>query len=845
MTDVAALALNIDSTSVVTATNDLDAFSSAATRAGAASGNPAGSIAKLVATISSMDSKLTAIVGSLDKISRSMGLMSRATQTAAAANDNIASSATKASQAFDNADAHVNAYRNHLQSLVADQARVSAAFRASDAHVLAYAEHLRSLSAIPSNPVTPGGTLSPSTPGAAPTGDFTQTGKSAQLAAHHVQNLGFQLNDVFVSLASGQNPLTVFVQQGSQIAQIYSQAGLGLRGFAAAIAGLLAPLLPLVAVLALAVAGIAALTSQANDDSGLKKYTTAMGYTKEEVKKLNAVTVTFGDTLKAVFQVGWERIATLFGNTTDGLSDKWTSFTDWLVTATRASIAGVYAAFTGMQNVIPRILDNIKSGKKEGLLEIVGGSFSDQYKEAQAFMDDVVKQAGKNARTRQDAMAKGMYDKPAASAHKYDFSDILKEAGKMENDLTKAAAHIGLYGEALARVTYEQDLFNKASEHGLKLNPRQAAQIKSLAASMAALSEANRTAVFRENTKQAAIQQFAALQDASAQIGVYGQALASLKYEQEMLNKAVAEHITLTENDRDVIKSAADALAAKDYSNTIDKSKADNAKTHAEAMRQLDVERGALGLTGEALISYNYQQEMINKSLQAGVAFKDLDIEKTRKQGDAYAKAASDLAKAQEMDGVKSRGLDSLNNGLADAIMGAKSLGAVFKDVANQIISDLLRIAIRRAITEPLGNALFGGGSGGGAGGGGFGFANGGTFGTAQRFANGGAFTNSVVTSPTLFRFAKGSALGEMGEAGPEAIMPLKRGPNGALGVASHGGGARTAEINLQQDFHITGTVGPSEVATMVQMGAESAVEEVKRNLNSYLADWEANGAVV
>ena len=34
----------------------------------------------------------------------------------------------------------------------------------------------------------------------------------------------FQLNDVFVSLASGMNPLMVFVQQGSQIAQIYGAA---------------------------------------------------------------------------------------------------------------------------------------------------------------------------------------------------------------------------------------------------------------------------------------------------------------------------------------------------------------------------------------------------------------------------------------------------------------------------------------------------------------------------------------------------------------------------------------------------------------------------------------------
>jgi hypothetical protein len=48
-------------------------------------------------------------------------------------------------------------------------------------------------------------------------------------------------------------------------------------------------------------------------------------------------------------------------------------------------------------------------------------------------------------------------------------------------------------------------------------------------------------------------------------------------------------------------------------------------------------------------------------------------------------------------------------------------------------------------------------------------------------------FTNSVVDQPTLFKFAKGTGL--MGEAGPEAIMPLKRDNNGNLGVRGGGGG--------------------------------------------------------
>jgi lambda family phage tail tape measure protein len=56
-----------------------------------------------------------------------------------------------------------------------------------------------------------------------------------------------------------------------------------------------------------------------------------------------------------------------------------------------------------------------------------------------------------------------------------------------------------------------------------------------------------------------------------------------------------------------------------------------------------------------------------------------------------------------------------------------------------------------------------------------------------KTFARGGMFTNSIVNEPTMFKFAQGTGL--MGEAGPEAIMPLKRDSNGNLGVRGGGGG--------------------------------------------------------
>jgi lambda family phage tail tape measure protein len=61
-------------------------------------------------------------------------------------------------------------------------------------------------------------------------------------------------------------------------------------------------------------------------------------------------------------------------------------------------------------------------------------------------------------------------------------------------------------------------------------------------------------------------------------------------------------------------------------------------------------------------------------------------------------------------------------------------------------------------------------------------------------YANGG-----IVNRPTMFKFARGGAMatGVMGEAGPEAIMPLKRGADGKLGVASAGGSNVTVNVSV------------------------------------------------
>lgn len=60
------------------------------------------------------------------------------------------------------------------------------------------------------------------------------------------------------------------------------------------------------------------------------------------------------------------------------------------------------------------------------------------------------------------------------------------------------------------------------------------------------------------------------------------------------------------------------------------------------------------------------------------------------------------------------------------------------------------------------------------------------------KFAKGGVFSNSVVNTPTTF------SLAQMGEAGPEAVMPLRRDAKGNLGVTANVGGNNNQELLVE-----------------------------------------------
>jgi phage-related minor tail protein len=170
--------------------------------------------------------------------------------------------------------------------------------------------------------------------------------------------------------------------------------------------------------------------------------------------------------------------------------------------------------------------------------------------------------------------------------------------------------------------------------------------------------------------------------------------------------------------------------------------------------------------------------------------------------------AGADLSNL--FDGLQQRGgsLVSIANTFARAMTSAFSQsansGRQFDSVLRSLALRLSSMAVSQAL-RPLTSGLFGGsnqmfgglfgGDGGGGGGGGGGLTSFGEFaaamGAIKPFAAGG-----VVGTPTYFPLSSGG-LGLAGEAGPEAILPLTRGSDGRLGVAS-GGRAAPANITVQ-----------------------------------------------
>ncbi|GMV62603.1 MAG: hypothetical protein AMXMBFR74_17710 [Parvibaculum sp.] len=173
-------------------------------------------------------------------------------------------------------------------------------------------------------------------------------------------------------------------------------------------------------------------------------------------------------------------------------------------------------------------------------------------------------------------------------------------------------------------------------------------------------------------------------------------------------------------------------------------------------------------------------EELARAMAQAGEAARSFALDSER-----ALKSVSD-----EMRRATREGRD-FGDALANAFEGAALKGKSLSEVLKKLALDLSRVALEQAtqaisgaVSSGIGNLV----------GGLIASADGNAFadGRVLPFAKGG-----VIASPMLFPLRGGTGLA--GEAGAEAILPLRRGADGRLGVASEGG---TAGMNIT--FNVT-----------------------------------------
>ncbi|ELY7916206.1 phage tail tape measure protein [Salmonella enterica] len=264
---------------------------------------------------------------------------------------------------------------------------------------------------------------------------------------------------------------------------------------------------------------------------------------------------------------------------------------------------------------------------------------------------------------------------------------------------------------------------------------------------------------------------------------------------------------------------------------------------YQDKLEQLKRDSKAKGTYGSD--EYRQAEQELQASLDRRLAeWADYNAKVDASQGDwtLGASRALDnfLAQGSNVAGMTENVFTNAFNGMADGIANFALTGKMdFRGFTVSILADLAKMEARIAASKILGGLfqwgmnLFGGGWDSSA-------LHDGTHGIPmppKLNALGGVYTSSdlsrysgsVVNRPTFFQFARGAAV--MGEAGPEAILPLRRGTDGKLGVVAAGSGGM-AMFAPQYHIAISNTgpeLTPQALKAVYDLGKKAAADFVQQ----------------
>lgn len=262
---------------------------------------------------------------------------------------------------------------------------------------------------------------------------------------------------------------------------------------------------------------------------------------------------------------------------------------------------------------------------------------------------------------------------------------------------------------------------------------------------------------------------------------------------------------------------------------------------YQEQLEQLKRDSKAKGTYGSD--EYRQAEQELQASLDRRLAeWADYNAKVDAAQGDwtQGASRALDnfLAQGGNVAGMTENVFTNAFNGMADSIANFAVTGkGSFRSLTVSILADLAKMEARIAASKLLGSVLgmfgFGASAGGSTPSGAYSSAalsvipnaDGGVY----RSAGLSQYSGSIVNRPTFFAFARGAAV--MGEAGPEAILPLRRGTDGKLGVVAAGSGGM-AMFAPQYHIAISNTgpeLTPQALKAVYDLGKKAAADFVQQ----------------
>lgn len=205
-----------------------------------------------------------------------------------------------------------------------------------------------------------------------------------------------------------------------------------------------------------------------------------------------------------------------------------------------------------------------------------------------------------------------------------------------------------------------------------------------------------------------------------------------------------------------------------------------------------EFEMQSIGLTAD---EYERAQRTRDIYIQQSLLMRDADADQAeeiqRLTGKLLAQADA-LEKLQDKRAMMLEFQDGFVDMFADIITGAESAADAFEQFANRMIAMMTEMILKKALMDAFFSASTAGTSStdGGGSSGVILDARGSFYDGGKRFARGG-----IVSRPTNFLYSGG--LGVMGEAGPEAIMPIGRNSKGEVGVKVAGGAQQRPNVTV------------------------------------------------